>query len=55
MLNKKLITVTLISIFIYSCASMPPLQEMSNARQTISAAKELSVSAKDDQRILEAL
>ena len=54
MLNKKLITVTLISIFIYSCASMPPLQEMSNARQTISAAKELSASAKDDQRILEA-
>lgn len=54
MLNKKLITVTLISIFIYSCANMPPLQEMSNARQTISAAKELSASAKDDQRILEA-
>ena len=54
MLNKKLITVTLISIFIYSCTSMPPLQEMSNARQTISAAKELSASAKDDQRILEA-
>jgi hypothetical protein len=54
MLNKKLITVSLISIFIYSCANMPPLQEMSNARQTISAAKELSASAKDDQRILEA-
>ena len=54
MYSKKIIITILISVFIYSCASMPPLQEMSNARQTISAAKELNISAKDDQRILEA-
>ena len=37
-----------------SCATMPPLQEMSNARQTIAAAKEFSDEAKNNKRILEA-
>ena len=37
-----------------SCATMPPLQEMSNARQTIAAAKEFSDEAKNSKRILEA-
>ena len=37
-----------------SCATMPPLQEMSNARQTIAAAKEFSDEAKNNTRILEA-
>ena len=37
-----------------SCATLPPLQEMSNARQTIAAAKEFSDEAKNNQRILEA-
>jgi len=37
-----------------SCAALPPLQEMSNARQTISAAKEISDGAHNNQRILEA-
>tara|TARA_Y100000588_G_scaffold391170_1_gene499001 strand:- start:6108 stop:6422 length:315 start_codon:yes stop_codon:yes gene_type:complete len=37
-----------------SCSTMPPLQEMSNARQTIAAAKEFSNEAIKNQRILEA-
>ena len=37
-----------------SCATMPPLQEMSNARQTIAAANEFSDEAKNNKRILEA-
>ena len=37
-----------------SCATLPPLQEMSNARQTIAAAKEFSDEANNNQRILEA-
>ena len=37
-----------------SCATMPPLQEMSNARQTIAAAKEFSDEGKNNKRILEA-
>ena len=37
-----------------SCATMPPLQEMSNARQTIAAAKEFSDEANNNKRILEA-
>ena len=37
-----------------SCAALPPLQEMSNARQTIAAANEFSDEAKNHQKILEA-
>ena len=37
-----------------SCATMPPLQEMSNARQTIAAAKEFSGEANNNPRIIEA-
>ena len=37
-----------------ACASLPPLQEMSNARQTIAAAKEMSSSAEQSQKIQEA-
>ena len=39
---------------IVSCATLPPLQEMSNARQTISAAKELSSEAVTNEKIIEA-
>ncbi len=37
-----------------ACATMPPLQEMSNARQTISAAKDLSQEAATNAKIIEA-
>ena len=37
-----------------SCATLPPLQEMSNARQTIAAAKEFNTEANYHQRIIEA-
>ena len=33
---------------------MPPLQEMSNARQTIVAAKEMNSNAEQSEKILEA-
>ncbi len=41
-------------VAIVSCATLPPLQEMSNARQTISAAKELSSNAATNEKIIEA-
>ena len=41
-------------VAIVSCATLPPLQEMSNARQTISAAKELSGDAITSEKIIEA-
>ena len=45
----------LLGLFILTgCATLPPLQEMSNARQTISAAKGLSENAATDKKILEA-
>ena len=37
-----------------ACATLPPLQEMSNARQTIAAAKEMNSSAEQSQKIQEA-
>ena len=53
-MNHRIIT-TFLALFILSgCATLPPLQEMSNARQTISAAKELSEHAAEDEKILEA-
>ena len=41
-LHKRLfhfISITILSIFLSACAISPPVQEMSNARQSISAAK----------------
>ena len=47
--------ISLMIVFTLSaCASLPPLQEMSNARQTIAAAKEMSSSAEQSQKIQEA-
>lgn len=47
--------ISLIIVFTLSaCASLPPLQEMSNARQTIAAAKEMNSSAEQSQKIQEA-
>ena len=50
----RIIGVSIALAALISCATMPPLQEMSNARQTIAAAKEFSDEAKNNQRILEA-
>ena len=53
-MNLRIFSI-IIGLFILSgCATLPPLQEMSNARQTISAAKELSENAAADEKILEA-
>ena len=47
--------VSLMIVFTLSaCATLPPLQEMSNARQTIAAAKEMNSSAEQSQKIQEA-
>ena len=37
-----------------ACATLPPLQEMSNARQTSVAAKEMNSNAEQSEKILEA-
>ena len=47
--------ISLMIVFTLSaCASLPPLQEMSNARQTIAAAKEMNSTAEQSQKIQEA-
>ena len=47
--------ISLMIVFTLSaCATLPPLQEMSNARQTITAAKEMNSSAEQSQKIQEA-
>ena len=53
-MNHRIITIVLALFILSGCATLPPLQEMSNARQTISAAKELSENAVADEKILEA-
>ena len=50
----KILGVLIALAALISCATLPPLQEMSNARQTIAAAKEFSDEASNNQRILEA-
>ena len=50
----RVFSVSIALAALISCAALPPLQEMSNARQTIAAAKEFSDEAKNNQRILEA-
>ena len=50
----RVIGVSIALAALISCATLPPLQEMSNARQTIAAAKEFSDEAKNSKRILEA-
>ena len=47
--------IPIIALFALSaCATLPPLQEMSNARQTIAAAKEMNSNAEQSEKILEA-
>jgi len=50
----KILGVLIALAALISCATLPPLQEMSNARQTIAAAKEFSDEANNNQRIIEA-
>ena len=50
----RVIGVSIALAALISCATLPPLQEMSNARQTIAAAKEFSDEANNNQRIIEA-
>jgi len=50
----KILSIALVLTLLSSCATLPPLQEMSNARQTITAAKEFSPDAATDKKILEA-
>ena len=53
-MKQRVFTILLGLFILTGCATLPPLQEMSNARQTISAAKELSENAAADEKILEA-
>ncbi len=53
-MKKKSYIFALFLLATVSCATLPPLQEMSNARQTISAAKELSSAAVTSKKIIEA-
>ena len=50
----KILGIALVLTMLLSCATLQPLQEMSNARQTIAAAKEFSTDAATDKKILEA-
>ena len=50
----RVIGVSIALAALISCATLPPLQEMSNARQTIVAAKEFSGEANNNPRIIEA-
>ena len=50
----RILGVSIALAALISCATLPPLQEMSNARQTIAAAKEFSEEANNNQKILEA-
>jgi len=52
--HLRVIGVSIVLAALISCATLPPLQEMSNARQTIAAAKEFSDEANNNQRIIEA-
>ena len=53
-MKQRVFTILLGLFILTGCATLPPLQEMSNARQTISAAKGLSENAATDKKILEA-
>ena len=53
-MKQRVFTILLGLFILTGCATLPPLQEMSNARQTISVAKELSENAAADEKILEA-
>ena len=44
-MKQRVFTILLGLFILTGCATLPPLQEMSNARQTISAAKGLSENA----------
>ena len=50
----RILGVSIVLTALISCATLPPLQEMSNARQTIAVANESSDEANNNQRIIEA-
>ena len=51
---KNYLISLMIMFTLSACATLPPLQEMSNARQTIAAAKEMNSTAEQSQKIQEA-
>ena len=53
-MNHRIITIFLALFILSGCATLPPLQEMSNARQTKAAAKEMSPDAIESKEIQEA-
>jgi len=44
----------LLALFVSGCALLPPVQEMSNARQSLEAAKTAGAEVHDSKRFLEA-
>jgi len=51
---KKYLISLMIVLALSACATLPPLQEMSNARQTIAAAKEMNPMTEQSEKIQEA-
>ena len=51
---KKYLISLVIVLALSACATLPPLQEMSNARQTIAAAKEMNPMTEQSEKIQEA-
>ena len=51
---KKYLISLMIVLVLSACATLPPLQEMSNARQTIAAAKEMNPMTEQSEKIQEA-
>ena len=50
----RVFSLSVVLVALISCAALPPLQEMSNARQTIAVAKEFNDGTNNNKRILEA-
>ncbi len=54
-LQRFLLSVSLlVMLFVAGCALVPPVQEMSNARQSLAAAKSAGAEVHDSKRFLEA-
>ena len=51
---KNYLTSIIVLFALSACATLPPLQEMSNARQTIAAAKGMNSNAEQSEKIQEA-
>ena len=47
---KKYLISLMIVLALSACATLPPLQEMSNARQTIAAAKEMNPMTEQSEK-----